>query len=164
MKQKMMPRWNVIHMMLFLICVVVALSGCSALRSKSSSSAEGAAAPAPAKTESVTIYYDFGDVLVPKDLKVDKKESFVIKNPGMTVGMLSVSGRVDGRSLADFFRSKMPVDGWQMVSSIEGQKTMILFQKSNRWCVINISEGQLSTTAEIWVSTSVEGSGMGLRK
>jgi hypothetical protein len=151
---------------LFLVVIVMALvllSGCSALKSKPSSSGSGSMAAAPAKAENAPTYYDFGDVLIPHEMKIDKKESFVFRSPGMTVGMLSIKGRVDSHSLADFFANKLPVDGWHMVSSIEGQRTMMLFQKNNRWCVINIAEGGLSTTAEIFVSTSVSSS-TGLRK
>ena len=138
------------------------LSGCTALKSKDSTPQAGTS-PAPAKAENAPAYYDFGDVLIPSEMKIDKKDSFVFRTPGMTVGMLVVEGRVDAGSLSNFFENKMPVDGWRMVSSIEGRQTMMLFQKNNRWCVINIAEGGLSTSAEIWVSTGMD-SGTGLRK
>jgi hypothetical protein len=108
-----------------------------------------------AKPENVPTYYDFGDVLVPKELTVDTKNSFVFRTPGLTVGMLSLKGRVQVNTLPTFFENKMPVDGWRLISSFEGKRTMMLFQKNNRWCVINITDSQFNTTVEIWVSNSV---------
>lgn len=140
---------------LSLLCIVlILLSGCSVLKTKENTSVETPPKVA-AKSENVPTYYDFGDVLVPKELKVDEKNSFVFRTPGLTVGMLALKGRVQASTLPDFFENKMPVDGWRLVSSIEGQRTMMLFKKNSRWCVINITENQFTTTVEIWVSTSI---------
>lgn len=159
MRKKMLrgiPGWTV----LFLGCIML-LSGCSVLKSKKTATTADNPPQAAAKTENVPTYYDFGDVLVPKELKVDEKNSFVFRTPGLTVGMLALKGRVQANTLPDFFENKMPVDGWRLISSIEGKRTMMLFQKNNRWCVINITESQFNTAVEIWVSTSVNSSHLG---
>lgn len=140
---------------LSLLCIVLLLlSGCSVLKMKKSTSSQNTPQVA-AKPENVPTYYDFGDVLVPKELKVDAKNSFVFRTPGLTVGMLALKGRVQADTLPTFFENKMPVDGWRLISSIEGKRSMMLFRKNNRWCVINITDSQFSTTVEIWVSTSM---------
>ena len=52
---------------LILVCFLVSCffmaSGCSTSKKKASGSADGPTGPMP-------VYYDFGDVLVPKELKV----------------------------------------------------------------------------------------------
>lgn len=159
MRKKMLkriPGWTA----LLLVCIVL-LSGCSALKSKKTPTTEYNPPEVAVKPENVPTYYDFGDVLVPEELKVDEKNSFVFRTPGLTVGMLALKGRVQANTLPAFFENKMPLDGWRLVSSIEGKRTMMLFQKNNRWCVINILESQFNTAAEIWVSTSINGSQLG---
>lgn len=161
MRKMMLKRTSTLTVLWLIGMVLVVLSGCSSLKSKRSATPVGKPPQAAAKAENVPTYYDFGDVLVPKELKVDEKNSFVFRTPGLTVGMLALKGRVQASSLPAFFENKLPVDGWHLISSIEGQRTMMLFQKNNRWCVINISEGQFITTVEIWVSTSVSSPGFG---
>lgn len=161
MRKMMLNRTSVWTVLWLISIVLVLLSGCSSLKSKRSATPVDKPPKTAAKAENVPTYYDFGDVLVPKELEVDKKNSFVFRTPGLTVGILALKGRVQASSLPAFFENKMPVDGWRLISSIEGQRTMMLFQKNNRWCVINISEGQFNTTVEIWVSTSVNSPGFG---
>lgn len=137
----------------FLLTAITLVSGCSALKSKkapASSSPGSTAAPQPK-----TVYLDFGDVLLPKELKVDRKNSFVFSTSGFTAGLLSLKGRVEINSLISFFENKMPVDGWQMIGEIKASRSMLLFKKETRWCVVQIIEGQMSTLTEIWVAPTM---------
>ena len=110
------------------------------------------------------LYYDFGDVLVPSELKVDKKASFVYRTPGFSAGVLVLKGRVDMGSLVAFFENNMSKDNWQPVSSFKSPRTIMLFHKENRWCVINISEKEFKTYVEIWVAPTSGEAGSGLLK
>lgn len=98
------------------------------------------------------LYYDFGDVLIPHDLKVDTDTSFVYRSGGFTAGVLALSGRVKTDSLIKFFENNMANDNWLLVSSFKSSRTMLMFQKENRWCVINITDGKFKTPVEIWVA------------
>ena len=102
-------------------------------------------------------YYDFGDVLIPSELKVDKDESFIYKTPGFSAGVLVMKGRVERNSLISFFEGNMVKDNWQLVSSFKSPRTMMLFNKADRWCVISISDKTLDyhTHIEVWVSPTV---------
>ena len=111
------------------------------------------------------LYYDFGDVLVPSELEVNKDGSFVFRTPGFSAGVLSLKGRVEINSLIDFFDNNMAKDNWRLVSSFKSRRTIMLFHKENRWCVINITEKDFYTYVEIWVSpTTSEEEGAGLLK
>ena len=113
----------------------------------------------------VPLYYDFGDVLVPSELELDKNGSFVFRTPGFSAGVLSLKGRVEINSLIGFFDTNMSRDNWQLVSSFKSQRTIMLFHKDNRWCVINITEKGFYTYTEIWVSpTTTEKAPSGLLK
>ena len=102
------------------------------------------------------MYYDFGDVLLPQELKVDMDDTFIFRTPGLTAGVMSLDGRVKVDSLITFFENKMPVDGWRQVSSFKAPRTMMLFSTQTRWCVISISEGRFSTNVKIWVAPALE--------
>ena len=144
---------KLIAILVFLMAGMLSVSGCSVLKSKKGATTSAAAASAqPAQTK--TVYLDFGDVLLPKELKVDKNDSFVFTSAGLTAGVLSLKGRVESSSLITFFENRMPDDGWQMVSAIKAEHSMLLFKKQARWCVIGIEEGQMNTFAQIWVAPS----------
>ena len=100
----------------------------------------------------VPLYYDFEDVLVPRDLKLNTKNSFVYQASGLAAGVLVFAGKVERNSLIRFFENNMAKDNWQTVSSFKSPRTLLLYQKDNRWCVINITDAQWDTLVEIWVA------------
>ena len=136
--------FSTVGVLMVVVAAFLLLGGCSVLKSKKTDPQPGSVGqPETAQTKS--IYYDFGDVLLPSELKVNKEDSFVFRTPGLTAGVLSLKGRVEINSLINFFENKMPVDGWQAISSFKAPRTMMLYKKQSRWCVISITEGQLST-------------------
>ena len=112
----------------------------------------------------VPLYYDFGDVLVPAELKIEKKDSFVFKTPGLAAGVLVLKGNVDMDSLIAFFNNNMTKDNWETVTSFKSQRTIMMFKKDNRWCVINITDKDFSTHVEIWVAPTMAQEMGGLTK
>ncbi len=110
------------------------------------------------------LYYDFDDVLVPRDLKLNTKSSFVYQTAGMTAGVLIFTSKVERSSLIQFFENNMAKDNWQAISSFKSPRTLLLFQKENRWCVINVTDNNWDTLVEIWAAPFGEQSGAGLLK
>jgi hypothetical protein len=128
-------------------CVII-FSGCSYFSSdqKDQDSASKSNKNRP-------LYYDFGDVLVPKELEVDRAASFVHHTPEYSAGVLVLTGRVEINSLIAFFENNMQRDNWKTVASFKSARTMMLFKKENRWCIISVADrGVLSTYVEIWVA------------
>ncbi len=159
--QGMNRRTGLIGAAAMLLAVVLMLGGCSALRSKKGpATMDQPEKSATAKPKAQ--YYDFGDILLPIELKVDKENSFVFSTPGLTAGVLSLKGNVEINSLIAFFESKMPVDGWQVVSAFKAPRSMMLFKKQTRWCAISVTEARFSTRVEIWVAPTVAEAGTGL--
>lgn len=147
---------------LVLIALLYLVSGCSILT-------KGTRTAAPRETsqaenEAAPLYYDFADILLPRELKVDKKASFVFRAPGLSAGVLVLKGRVDGGSLIAFFENNMAKDNWQPVSSFKSQRSIMLFKKENRWCVINITEKAFTTLVEVWVAPTLAQGESGLIK
>jgi uncharacterized protein YceK len=141
-------------LLVLFLAAMLAVSGCSVLKSnKGSKTSASAVSAQPAQPK--TVYMDFGDILLPKDLKVDEDDSFVFTTAGLTAGVLSLSGHVEANSLRTFFENRMPEDGWQMISKISSKRSMLLFKKQARWCVIGIEEGRMNTHTQIWVAPTL---------
>ena len=146
---------------LFFVCTLFC-TGCSILKGK-----KPGPASEPAKTASKgpsPLYYDFGDVLIPGELKINKEESFVYNSTGFSAGVLVLSGRVEANSLIDFFENNMARDNWKKICSFKSAHTLLLFQKENRWCVVSIHESNFTTHAKVWVAPTVSEAGLGLLK
>jgi len=107
---------------------------------------------------------EFDDVLVPRDLIVDRDASFVYRGAGQPMGLLRTSGRVDANSLMRFFKTNMPNDGWQMVSELRAPQSLLMYQKDKRTCVILIEDGTFQTFADIWVVPANDSVDTGIRK
>ncbi len=140
-----------------LLTFIFQLGGCAYFNQEtketSGSQDEGPATP---------IYYDFGDVSIPEELKVDNDSSSVYKTPGFAAGVLVLEGRVELYSLITFFENSMPNDKWEFVSSFKSHRTIMIFKKKNRRCVIIITERKLSTLVEIWVAPTINQESSGL--
>jgi len=132
----------------------VALLCFTAGRSTLQTDGEGSLFPATDKKEEepTSQYYDFSDVLIPSDLKLDRKASSVISTPGFSAGVIVMNGRVEVDSLINFFQTNMAKDNWRTVCSFKSGKSLMLFHKENRWCVISIMENNFTTNTEIWVA------------
>jgi hypothetical protein len=156
-------RQTVAAILTLMIVTALVATGCSSLKSQESTSSS-TTPTSPTTAQRKTIYYDFGDVLLPAQLSVNDSESFVFTTGGLTAGVLSLKGRVTAKSLISFFSNKMPVDGWQMINKFTGQRNMMLFRKQARYCTITIDEGQLTTIVELWVAPSMASGAGGLHK
>ena len=144
------------------LAIMFAVGGCSTLAKKektsASSSEEKSGKSAPA------VYYDFGDVLIPKELKIQKQQSFIYQTGGFSAGVLVLRGRIESNSLILFFENNMIKDNWEIIGSLKSERSMLLFQKEQRWCVMNIVDQALSTQVEIWVVPTIDQPQTGLLK
>ncbi|MCJ7618534.1 MAG: hypothetical protein MUO43_18580 [Desulfobacterales bacterium] len=136
-----------------LLAVFFLFTGCAGLFN-----GIGAASNASAQSEeaSIPLYRDFEDVAIPRELKEDKNSTYVIESSGYRSGILALKGRVERNILIDFFKDNMSKDNWKAVTSFKTPKRAImLFQKENRWCMINITEKEINTYIEIGVVPTI---------
>jgi hypothetical protein len=132
-------------------------AGCAGMETKGGESKTGSTV----ERKNQPLYYDFGDILIPRELKVIKDSSFVFRTPGLSAGVLAMKGNVEVNSLITFFETNMAKDNWTPVSSFKSPRSMMLFQKENRWCVVNITDESFSTYVEIWVAPTIGSAGSG---
>jgi hypothetical protein len=136
--------------LLVLIMVFAIIGGC--MPAMNGDSAEGEVGIQQSEESVSTSYYDFGDVLIPEELTLNKKKSFVYRTEKFITGILAFSGRVDIESLIGFFTNNMVKDNWQLISVFKSPKSIMFFSKKNRSCIINIMDKPFSTEVEIWVA------------
>ena len=101
------------------------------------------------------VYYDFVDILIPAELSLVKKSSFVYSTPSFSAGVLVFEGYVQGESLVNFFTTNMPKDGWTLKSSFRYRRVILSFEKEQRSCLVSVAEFPLKTRVEIWVAPQV---------
>lgn len=112
----------------------------------------------PKSKKTTAVYYDFEEVLLPMELKVVKERTVVVSTPGFISGIITLKGRVERRSLFNFFNNNMQKDGWNVISQIKSPGTTIMvFQKTTRTCVITIRDEQIYTYVEVGVAPTVSG-------
>ncbi len=153
----------------FLVCVgvitafLLLISGCSTSKFRKNSPSSVTAAKKD--KGQAPLYYDFEDVLLPKQMKLDKKSSFVFKTPGVSAGVLVLSGWIEINSLITFFENNMAKDNWNLLTSFKSRRTIMLYQKETRWCVINITDKDFGGTyVEIWVAPTLNEASSGILK
>jgi len=132
------------------ICLIFVITGCSTLPSERSTSESYETSRQKNKTD--PLYYDFGDVLIPRELKVDRKSSFIYTTSGYSAGVLVLKGRVELGYLISFFEKNMAKDNWRLISSFKSSRTIMLLQKQTRCCLIN--DDFLSTFSSLGIRTS----------
>ena len=107
--------------------------------------------------EQLDVYFEFDDVLVPRELSYDQDESFFFETPRHRVGNLTFDGRVDNFSLVDFFIANMTKDGWNKLASYKAKKSTLTFEKPGKSCQISVlDESFTNTRVEILVVESRE--------
>ena len=143
--------------------ILLFVAGCSGLRSKNGDFTPDSSAK---KKDTSTYYHEFEDILLPKDLKIDKQSTYLVQTPGFLTGVLALKGSVERNSLITFFKNNMAKDNWRSISSFKSPRTstILLFQKDNRWCVININEKTFKTYVEIGVVPNFDEAESGLLK
>ena len=139
------------------------ITGCSGLRSKND---DFAPESSKKQKDASTYYHEFEDILLPKGLKIDNQSTYLVQTPGFLTGVLVLKGRVERNSLITFFKNNMAKDNWRSISSFKSPRTstILLFQKENRWCVININEKTFKTYVEIGVVPNLSEADSGLLK
>ena len=132
---------------------LITITGCATSTLSEQTTAPEQSQPVQQAAEQATaLYYDFKDVPVPKEMEIKRDKSFVFQTTEFASGLLTFSGRVELDSLISFFRTKLPEDGWRFLSAIKSPKTIMFFQKENRFCVITIISKTFNTEAEILVA------------
>lgn len=111
----------------------------------SSSGPSAVSAPRP-------LFYDFPDIPVPSEVKLLSKDSYVFQAGSLKTGLLTFRGRVDINSAINFFQMAMPREGWKAKGGFRYKRSVLIFEKSDKSCIINLYEKMFYTYIEIYVA------------
>lgn len=153
-------KFNLKFFLNIMVVGVLALSvlGCSVFENFSKSEDDQSSGTKAKSRKTTAVYYDFEDILIPMELSVVNDRTVVVSTPGFTSGILTLKGRVERRSLFNFFSNNMQKDNWTVLSQIKSPGTTIMvFQKSSRTAVITIRDEQIYTYVEVGVAPTVTG-------
>jgi hypothetical protein len=140
--------------------LLLSLTACAGVLPGTGPSDQSPSAQAePAQEEQTRFYYDFDDILVPKEMELSPEDSLLLETPQVKAGVIHFKGRVEPISLFNFFQTNMPKDGWHLRSYIKYGRYLMVYEKPDRDCVISIDETSLTTALEIWVTPRIGGTG-----
>lgn len=102
-------------------------------------------------------YQEFDDILIPNEFAFVRKQSFVMETPAFKTGMVTYKGRVNAVDAANFFERNMIRDNWHLRSKMKYNRTIMVFEKPDRDCIVNILDGTFDTVVEIIVAPRQDG-------
>jgi hypothetical protein len=97
-------------------------------------------------------FFDFADIPIPSELELQPNDSYVFQSGVFKAGVLTLKGRVDLASLINFFQMAMPRENWKPRGGFRYRRSVLIFEKSDKTCVINLYEKMFYTYVEIYVA------------
>lgn len=147
----------------FLTAILVSMAlGCTALTRSNSDQNPETDISVNGSLDSAAEDYDFEDVVIPSEMKLQKDESFIMQTAQVKAGILVYTGWVDPVSLFSFYLSAMPSEGWKPLSYFKYGHYLLVFEKSEKVSVIRIRKSRFTTRLEIWVSPAMSESESGI--
>ncbi|HAA02563.1 MAG TPA: hypothetical protein DCZ69_13300 [Syntrophobacteraceae bacterium] len=139
------------------IMVAGGIGGCASTPWSSDSGApppasSSASSSAPEGGQKRSLASEFPDVMVPHELELVPKATYVFQGPKTKAGVLVYRGRVDGRSVFDFFQTSMPRENWQFKGGFQTKRSVLVFEKPDKICLIAIYEDLYYTYLEVYLT------------
>jgi hypothetical protein len=97
-------------------------------------------------------FLDFPDIPFPSELKVVQDDSYVFQSGGFKTGLLTLKGRVDINSVINFFQTAMPRENWKPKGGFRYRRSILIFDKPDKTCIINLYEKTYYTYVEVYVA------------
>lgn len=94
---------------------------------------------------------DFDDILIPSELEWDRENSMAIRTESFAGGTLKYTGRVEINSLADYFITTMPRNGWKLVGSVKYKNILLAFTKPNKTCTVSMFKSEFSGRVNTYI-------------
>ncbi|WP_319470042.1 hypothetical protein [uncultured Pseudodesulfovibrio sp.] len=125
-----------------ILCLIALLSmfaACTTTGSKSAST--DPAGGTGAEYQEPDYYYDFDDILIPKEISYVDDESYKLDNTKFRAAIMKFKGRVEVLELVQYFVNNMAKDNWTLQSNNKSGKLSVLnFEKFNKSCVIQVDD------------------------
>ncbi len=124
------------------LALTLALSACSGLNTKSANEPAPVSSGSQAETyDNPNYYYLFDDILIPSGMEHTPDDDFSFDTQQFKAGIQIFQGRVVFDDLINFFLNNMVKDGWRKVSAVRSKKSILIFEKSNKACIVELLDG-----------------------
>ncbi len=125
---------------LVLVSLLMLFAACTTTSGGSSAGADPAGA-AQATQQAPDYYYDFDDILIPKEISYQNDDSYKLDNAKFRAAIMKFKGRVEVLELVQYFVNNMAKDNWKLISNNKsGTLSVLSFEKYNKSCVIQVED------------------------
>lgn len=139
---------------LFVVLATGALCGCSTTGTPVVGNSAADAQPATAATDSVQI----NDISLPPEAKLDAANTLMIGSGDRWFGRVAIKTTTSAVQVFNHFHSGMPALGWRLLSALQSNTSLLVFQRGERIAMIQIESAQWGgTTATVSVSLQEQG-------
>ncbi len=110
-------------------------------------------ADSPASSTVRNVYTSqFPEVPIPMLMEPDPKNSLTtVNSAGEKLGRENFKGNMEASNLAAHMVQNLTSQSWSLIGSVQGEKTLQLYQKDSRYLVIFIESGTFNTSMQVWV-------------
>ena len=134
-----------------LLLALIILSMFAACTTTGTTSSSDPAGEEGAQYREPDAYYDFDDILIPKEISYDEDDSYKLDNAKFRAAIMKFKGRVEILELVQYFINNMTKDNWTLVSNNKASRVHVLnFEKFNKSCVIHVDDSFGSATTTIF--------------
>ena len=103
----------------------------------------------------------FGRMPMPNGTKLRTAESLIFGVGEGWLGRAVFELPNDANASYNFFAEQMPRQGWTMVASVRGKKSLLVFTRAERSATIEIEDSGLFSGSVAWMTVSPVGSNAG---
>ena len=101
---------------------------------------------------------EFDDMPIPLNSKLDKDESIIFSKKDGWLGRLTFKTSEKQIDVFDFFRNELPKFGWQKLSEITSETSILNYQNKSRLALIQINDNLLYGSKVMVTVTELEDS------
>jgi len=142
------------------VCFILSLPACASNQGSAPPPPGGQQPESPQSSTSAPpstvsprpLFYDFPDIPIPSELKLLSSDSYVFQAGAFKTGLLTLRGRVDINSLINFFQMAMPRENWKTKGGFRYKRSVLIFEKPDKTCIVNMYEKMFYTYVEIYVA------------
>jgi len=134
---------------LLLLCAVALLTACGTIND-AQNNAENNQRPSMEQ---------FGRMPLPTGTKLRTAESLIFGVGDGWLGRAVFESPLDANATYNFFADQMPRQGWAVVASVRGKKSLLVFTRAERSATIEIEDSGLFTGSVAWMTVSPVGGG-----
>lgn len=117
-------------------CLAI-LAGCGAIDAPAPGGGQGGTTTGGSPRTAVG-FSQFSDIAVPAGAKMDVERSLVLGSRDEWIGRLSMSASGNTTSTYDFFLSEMPKFGWQEITSVRSEVSVLTYMRGERVATVQI--------------------------